>query len=208
MVYGSLVPAIKELWTTASRHKRAETKKGPRMEGLSLYCVVSYRLAELVDYETGTQLGLKPSGLGGHDVAGVGNVDNLFHADGIEGEGDLHFAVVHTTFQLAEATDATAYDWLWSGLLNNVHTHEGDFSQVERITHTGALLIGTYDNFTDGDPVGFLTLINSHMPTADRNKLIFIEHTGHTYQMKQQELADQILLLLRSWLPAPLLSTR
>lgn len=99
---------------------------------------------------------------------------------------------------------ATAYDWLWSGLLNNVHTHEGDFSQVERITHTGALLIGAYDNFTDGDPAGFLTLINSHMPTADRNKLIFIEHTGHTYQMKQQELADQIRLLLRSWLPAPL----
>ena len=45
----------------------------------------------------------------------------------------------------------TAYDWQFSGILNNVHTSpDGDFSQAERITHTGALLVGTYDNFTDG----------------------------------------------------------
>ena len=99
-----------------------------------------------------------------------------------------------------ECTVGTAYDWVHSGLLNNVHTSpDGDFSQVSQITHTGALLIGTYDNFTDGDPSGFLRNINSHMPTAAQNRLLFIERTGHTYQQKHQEVADKILQLIRDW---------
>lgn len=94
----------------------------------------------------------------------------------------------------------TAYDWQFSGLLDNVHTAEdGDFSQAERITHTGALLVGTYDNFTGGDPSAFLRRLNSHMPTAMKNRLIFIERTGHTYQMKNQEVADDILHQLQEW---------
>lgn len=73
----------------------------------------------------------------------------------------------------------TAYDWQFSGLLNNVHTaKDGDFSQASQITHTGALLVGTYDNFTDGDPAEFLRGLNNHMPTAADNSLIFIERTG------------------------------
>lgn len=102
-----------------------------------------------------------------------------------------------------DCTVATAFDWLHSGLLNNVHTDPmGDFAQVEQLSHCGALLIGTYDNFTDGDPEGFLRLINSHMPTAGSNRLLFIPRTGHTYQMKQQELADLLLGLLQEWYPA------
>ena len=94
----------------------------------------------------------------------------------------------------------TAYDWQFSGLLNNVHTaKDGDFSQAETITHTGALLVGTYDNFTDGDPSEFLKNLNNHMPTAGQNKLIFIEKTGHTYQMKNQKVADDILHQLQEW---------
>lgn len=94
----------------------------------------------------------------------------------------------------------TAYDWQFSGMLNNVHTaHDGDFSQAEKIVHTGALLVGTYDNFTDGDPSDFLRNLNAHMPTAEQNKLIFIEKTGHTYQMKNQEVADDILAQLNEW---------
>ena len=94
----------------------------------------------------------------------------------------------------------TAYDWQFSGLLNNVHkAKDGNFSQAERITHTGALLVGTYDNFTDGDPSEFLRNLNNHMPTAKENKLIFIEKTGHTYQMKNQEVADDILHQLQEW---------
>ena len=92
-------------------------------------------------------------------------------------------------------TANTAHDWL-SGMLDNVTT---DFSQAEQITHTGALVIGTYDNFTDGDPSGFLKNINDHMPTANQNKLVFIERTGHTYQQKHQEIADIVLSLAKDW---------
>ena len=96
-------------------------------------------------------------------------------------------------------TANTANDWL-SVTLNNVHVEvDGDFSQVEKITHEGALLIGTYDNFTCGDPVKFLENINNHMQTAEKNKLIFIEKTGHTYQQKHQEVADKILETIKSW---------
>ncbi|MBR1672355.1 MAG: DUF1749 domain-containing protein [Fretibacterium sp.] len=94
----------------------------------------------------------------------------------------------------------TAYQWLFTSMLNNVHVErDGDFSEVSQITHTGALVIGTYDNFTYGDPAGFLSNINDHMPTAKENRLIFLEHTGHTYQQKEQELADDILELVKEW---------
>lgn len=95
-------------------------------------------------------------------------------------------------------TANTANDWL-SGILDNVHVGDGDFSQVEKIFHSGALLIGTYDNFTCGDPKKFLENINNHMPTRDENILIFIEKTGHTYQHKNQEVAEKILETLQSW---------
>ena len=61
------------------------------------------------------------------------------------------------------------------------------------------MLVGTYDNFTDGDPTEFLENLNNHMPTAEYNRLIFIERTGHTYQNKHQELADNILRQLQEW---------
>lgn len=94
----------------------------------------------------------------------------------------------------------TAFQWLFTDTLNNVHVEaDKDFSQVSSITHTGALLIGTFDNFTYGDPAGFLSNINSHMPNHRHNKLIFIEGTGHTYQRKEQETANKILELLKSW---------
>ncbi|MBQ9349018.1 MAG: alpha/beta fold hydrolase [Oscillibacter sp.] len=94
----------------------------------------------------------------------------------------------------------TAWDWRFSGLLNNVFVEpDRDFSQCEQITHSGALLIGTYDNFTYGDPSGFLRNINDHIPTAKENRLIFIQKTGHTYQRKEQETADALLDLVRDW---------
>jgi hypothetical protein len=37
------------------------------------------------------------------------------------------------------------------------------------------------------------------MPTAADNTLIFIEKTGHTYQRKHQEVADNILRQLQAW---------
>lgn len=123
---------------------------------------------------------------------------NMIRAQVERGDGDkmLPFSFMGWVECIAN----TAYDWQFSGLLNNVHTAKnGDFSQAEKITHTGALLVGTYDNFTDGDPSEFLMNLNNHMPTAAQNKLIFIEKTGHTYQMKNQVVADDILSQLQEW---------
>ena len=98
----------------------------------------------------------------------------------------------------------TAWDWQFSGILNNVHTDpSGDFSQAEKITHTGAMLVGTLDNFTDGDPKEFLRNLNRHMPGAAENRLLFLEGTGHTYQGKNPEAADLILRQLLEWKEAP-----
>lgn len=93
----------------------------------------------------------------------------------------------------------TADDWM-SGTLNNVHVeNDRDFSQVESIDHIGALLIGTYDRFTYGDPAGYLKTINSHFKHKDENELIFIEKTGHTYQQKEAETANKVALLIDKW---------
>ncbi|MBQ9002717.1 MAG: alpha/beta fold hydrolase [Eggerthellaceae bacterium] len=94
----------------------------------------------------------------------------------------------------------TAHQWLFEPILNNAHTApDADFSQAARIAHTGMLLVGTYDNFTEGDPAAFLRNINAHMPTAAANELVFIERTGHTYQMKEQEVADTLLEVVARW---------
>ncbi len=123
------------------------------------------------------------------------NIVRSMHDNG-KGKDMLPFAFMGWVPCIAD----TAYDWLFTDTLNNVHVEaDKDFSQVAEITHTGALLIGTYDNFTYGDPSGFLSNINSHMPTASENKLIFIEKTGHTYQRKEQETAERILGLLKKW---------
>ena len=112
-----------------------------------------------------------------------------------DGEKMLPFAFMGWVVCIA----ATAYDWVY-GNLNNAHVEEdGDFSDASRVRHTGALLIGTYDNFTNGDPAGFLRNINEHMPTAKDNRLIFIERTGHTYQGKHQQVADEVLRLVKEW---------
>ena len=94
----------------------------------------------------------------------------------------------------------TAHDWLFSDTLNNVHVEtDRDFSQAESVTHKGALLIGTSDTFTYGDPARYLATINAHFPAAKENRLIFIDGTGHTYQQKEQETADRILETVQEW---------
>lgn len=134
-----------------------------------------------------------------HMMSGVSDGEKQQILDQVNrGDGDkmLPFPFMGWVTCIAD----TAYDWQFSGLLNNVHTaKDGDFSQAEKITHTGALLVGTYDNFTDGDPSEFLRNLNAHMPTSDSNRLIFIEKTGHTYQKKHQEVADDILRQLQEW---------
>lgn len=95
---------------------------------------------------------------------------------------------------------ATAYDWEFSGMLDIAHVdRKGDFSAAEQVIHTGALLIGTYDNFCGGDPKRYLENLNDHMPRGGENRLLYIPRTGHTYQQKEQELADDILDTVEQW---------
>ena len=61
------------------------------------------------------------------------------------------------------------------------------------------MLIGTYDRFTYGDPSVFLENINNHTKNPKKNKLIFVKNTGHTYQRKEQEVAEALLDLIKSW---------
>lgn len=97
----------------------------------------------------------------------------------------------------------TAHDWAFSTILNVAHTSEnGNFSVAENVTHTGMLLIGTYDNFTDGDPVRYLQNLNRHMPRTEENELVYIERTGHTCQQKEQEMADRLTETVANWLNA------
>ena len=107
-----------------------------------------------------------------------------------QGEKILPFAFMGWVI----CTANTAADWL-SKILNNVHVGDGDFTQIEKIQHTGMLVIGTLDNFTCGNPADFLENINKHFRT--KNELFFIEKTGHTYQQKEQEIAEIISKYLR-----------
>ena len=68
--------------------------------------LVDYFFVERVDHHSRPQFGFEPRGLRRHDVARVGNVDQLLHRDGVEGERRLHLPAVHTAFQLAQTADA------------------------------------------------------------------------------------------------------
>ena len=141
---------------------------------------------------------LSPANLS-HMMSGVTEPEKRLIREQVErGDGDRMLPFPFMGW--VECIANTAWDWQFSGILNNVHTAKnGDFSQAAQITHSGALLVGTYDNFTDGDPSDFLRNLNNHMPTAKENKLIFIEKTGHTYQRKNQEVAELILRQLQEW---------
>lgn len=94
----------------------------------------------------------------------------------------------------------TAAQWLCRNPLDNVHSDEsGDFSEVERIKQTGALVMGTYDRFSYGEPKAFIELINSHTMHPEANEMIFVEGTGHIYTHREQALADILLRLIKKW---------
>jgi pimeloyl-ACP methyl ester carboxylesterase len=159
---------------------------------------VIYYLSETHDERVDKFFVLSPANLD-HMMSGVtpGEAE-MIKAQVERGDGDKMLPFPFMGW--VECIAFTAYDWYFGGLLNNVHTSpDGDFSQAEKMNHTGALLVGTYDNFTDGDPSEFLKNLNDHMPTKDENQLLFIEKTGHTYQMKNQEVAELILRQIQKW---------
>ena len=70
---------------------------------------------------------------------------------------------------------------------------------MSEVTEQEKKLIKTQVERGDGDPSEFLRNLNDHMPSAKKNELIFIARTGHTYQGKNQEVADDILGMLKKW---------
>ena len=63
-------------------------------------------VSELMHHKAASEFWLKPCGLGGHDVAGVGNVHYLLHADWIQSQCHLHFAGIYPPLQFFQATQA------------------------------------------------------------------------------------------------------
>ncbi|WGE55359.1 DUF1749 domain-containing protein [Actinobacillus equuli subsp. equuli] len=159
---------------------------------------VIYYLSETQDPRVNKFLLLSPANVT-HLTNFVGDTERAYIRQMVE-KGQGQKLLPFELFGWLPATADTAYQWLYSPLLNNVHVEtDGDFFQVEKISHFGALLIGTLDRFTYGDPSGFLRNINDHFTNSQANELIFISNTGHTYQQKEQELADKIRDLLTTW---------
>lgn len=157
---------------------------------------VIYYLSETQDPRVSKFLLLSPANVT-HLTNLVGEPERAYIRQMVE-KGQGQKLLPFELFGWLPAMADTAYQWLYSPLLNNVHVEtDGDFSQVENISHSGALLIGTLDRFTYGDPSGFLRNINAHFTNSQANELIFIENTGH--QQKEQELADKIRDLLTTW---------
>ena len=159
---------------------------------------VIYYLSETQDQRVSKYLLLSPANVT-HLTNFVSEQERAYISQQIA-NGNGQKVLPFELFGWLSATADTAYQWLYSPILNNVHVEkDGDFSQASKIPHSGALLIGTLDRFTYGDPCGFLQNINDHLQSARENQLIFIEQTGHTYQQKEQEVADKICELIRNW---------
>ena len=115
-----------------------------------------------------------------------------------DGQGDrmLPFAL----FGWAPMLASTAWQWVHDNPLDNVHLDAGrDFSQVESVTQSGALFIGTYDAFALGDPVQLVEETSRHFPRADENRIVIIPKTGHTYQGREQYTAEALRDVVLAW---------
>ncbi len=115
-----------------------------------------------------------------------------------EGQGDrmLPFALFGWAPMLAQ----TAWQWVHANPLDNVHLDAGrDFTQVERVTQSGALFIGAFDAFALGDPVQLVEETSRHFPRSDENLIVIIPRTGHTYQGREQYTADALRDVVIGW---------
>ena len=62
-----------------------------------------------MNHQSRTQLRLKPSCLGRHDVARIGDVHQLLHGNGIEGQCHFHLTAVDTLLQFTQTAN-TPYE--------------------------------------------------------------------------------------------------
>lgn len=103
-------------------------------------------------------------------------------------------------FGWAPMQASTASQWIHNNPLDNVHLDDNrDFSQVEAVTQSGALFVGTRDAFALGDPEKLVRTTSSHFPRARENKIVLIPGTGHTYQQMEQYTAERLLEVVQSW---------
>lgn len=116
--------------------------------------------------------------------------------DNLRGKDKLPFKL----FRWLSCDADTANEWLFDNTLNNVHFNRSmDFSQVENIHTNGALVIGTRDRFSGGNPINYLKNINDHWENKNENELVFIKDASHIYRGKEYKLASEILNLLNKW---------
>ncbi|MBR4250808.1 MAG: hypothetical protein IKQ15_00715 [Kiritimatiellae bacterium] len=110
-------------------------------------------------------------------------------------DGALPEEVFDVYRELAEEAAPDAVVLAVTGIHGNFHS----FSQVARIGTPGALLIGSFDVFAGGEPVGFLRNIAAHFPEPGHNRLVVIPGTGHTYRGKERETARAVAELVARW---------
>ena len=60
-----------------------------------------------MDGESGAELRLEPGRFRRHDIARIGNIDQLLHGNRIEGKGNFHLAAVNPAGKFSESTDPT-----------------------------------------------------------------------------------------------------
>ena len=99
--------------------------------------LLSLLVVEGVYHNARTQFRFEPRGLRGHDVARVGDVDELFHRDGVECEGHLHLAAVDTTLEFAQTADAAheVYTLRRAQILDTEDTVQNQIRQHGDIKH-------------------------------------------------------------------------
>ena len=113
-----------------------------------LYLFLLYGYTSLWMTSPERSLGSNQVVLGGHDVAGVGNVHELLHRYGIEGEGHLHLPAIDTALEFAQATDAS--DEVDALVLAQVAQVEVDSLMLSSYTD-GKQTVTVIINYTDTD---------------------------------------------------------
>ena len=61
-------------------------------------CTQLFRLFQRMNNQSAPQLGFKPCGFWGHDIAGIGNIDKLLHGNRIQSKSCFHFTTIDTFF--------------------------------------------------------------------------------------------------------------
>lgn len=159
---------------------------------------VLYYLAKTQDKRVERFILLSPADLDYMMQSVTNEQKELIYSLKVRGLGDT--MLLFLLMGWVECLVDTAYDWVSDRTINTVPVKTPQAIELfQQIIHKGALLIGTYDTFTEGNPVGFLKDINQYLPTKDENEYIIIEQTGHTYQQKEQEVADKLLATVKGW---------